>query len=109
MNKFRVLDQAVDFYQSVQDLEIKGNLKDQLHRAASSISLNLAEGNAKANAINEKRHFFQTGIWFAQRMPTIFKLTNTTNHTCVGKADILGGALYKLIKSDLACFHIEDI
>jgi four helix bundle protein len=70
---FRTLDLAVEFYQLVQDLEIRGNLKDQLQRAASSISLNLSEGNAKG-AVNEKRHFFPDSLWPSSRMSDYFSV-----------------------------------
>ena len=46
MNTFKTLDLAIQFYEEVTGLEIIGHLRDQLHRAASSITLNLSEGNA---------------------------------------------------------------
>lgn len=43
MKKFRTLDLAIEFYDLAQELGLKGNLKNQLLRAASSISLNLSD------------------------------------------------------------------
>ena len=100
---FRTLDLAVEFYRMVQELEMKGHLRDQLIRAASSISLNLAEGNAKGT-VNEKRHFFQTAYGSLQECKTIFKLLKITSGDCFDKADHLGASLYKLINSDIKAF-----
>ncbi len=101
---FRTLDLAVEFYRMVQELEMKGHLRDQLIRAASSISLNLAEGNAKGT-VNEKRHFFQTAYASLQECKTIFKLLKITSGDCFDKADHLGASLYKLINSDIKAFQ----
>lgn len=101
--KFRTLDLAVEFYQMIQTIEAKGHLKDQLIRAASSISLNLAEGNAK-RTVNEKRHFFQTAYASLRECKTIFKLLKLDKGECVDKADHLGASLYRLINSDIKCF-----
>lgn len=108
MKTFRTLDLSVEFYQSVQDLEVKGNLKDQLFRAASSISLNLSEGNAKGS-VNEKRHFFQTAYGSLRECQTIFRLINLSNHPSMILADRLGAALYKLVNSDIKPFRRSGI
>jgi four helix bundle protein len=47
MKAFRTMDLSVEFYELSEKSELKGNLRDQLLRAASSIALNLPEGNAK--------------------------------------------------------------
>lgn len=100
---FRTLDLAVEFYQMIQQLEMKGHLRDQMIRAASSISLNLAEGNAKGT-VNEKRHLFQTAYGSLKECQTIFQLMKLDKGECVEKADHLGASLYRLINSDIKCF-----
>ena len=55
MRNFRTLDLAIDFYEQAERLKITGHLRDQLLRAASSISLNLSEGNAKRSVKDKKR------------------------------------------------------
>jgi len=47
MKTFRTLDLAVEFYNLTEKATASGHLRDQLLRASSLISLNLAEGNAK--------------------------------------------------------------
>src|SRR5437870_5488660 len=73
MKTFRTLDLAVEFYDQAKKVPLTGNLKDQLHRASSSIALNLSEGNAKSSA-NEKRHFFQMAYGSIRECQTIFRL-----------------------------------
>ncbi len=100
MSKFKTLDLAVEFYELVLTINASGNLKDQLHRAASSIALNLSEGNAKGSA-HEKRHFFQTAYGSFRECQTVFRLLKITDGPVISCADRLGGFLYKLINSDI--------
>lgn len=103
---FRTLDLAIEFYELTQKVEAKGHLKDQLLRAASSISLNLAEGNGK-RSVNEKRHFFQTAYASLRECKTIFELLKLDKDACVDKADHLGASLYRLIHSDIKAFSTQ--
>lgn len=100
MKTFRTLDLAIEFNQLACKMEIKGHLRDQLHRAASSIALNLSEGNAKGSA-KEKRNFFHMAYGSLRECQTIFKLMNINEHQIVNKADALGACLYKLVNSKL--------
>lgn len=100
MRTFKTLDLAIEFYEQVLKIKVNGNLKDQLHRAASSIALNLSEGNAKAS-INEKRHFFQTAYGSLRECQTIFKLIKETDSEAFKTADQLGAYLYKLVNSEI--------
>lgn len=100
MKTFKTLDLAITFYEQVEEIKVTGNLKDQLHRAASSIALNLSEGNAKAS-INDKRRFFQTAYGSLRECQTVFKLLKVTDAPAVATADQLGAYLYKLVNSDI--------
>ncbi|MBC7752685.1 MAG: four helix bundle protein [Moraxellaceae bacterium] len=100
MKTFRTLDLAVEFYELILKIEVSGNLKDQLHRAASSIALNLSEGNAKGS-LNEKRHFFQTAYGSFRECQTVFRLLKITEGPVLVHADRLGGCLYKLVNSNI--------
>lgn len=100
MKTFRTLELAIEFYGQVTKVTISGNLRDQLLRAASSISLNLSEGNAKSSA-KDKRYFFQTAYGSLRECQTIFRLLKVENAELHAKADHLGACLYKLVNSDI--------
>ena len=100
MKTFKALEMAIDFYEQATRLKVTGHLKDQLHRAASSITLNLSEGNAKGTA-KDKRHFFQMSYGSLRECQTIFKLLKVEEATILNSADRLGACLYKLVNSQL--------
>lgn len=100
MKNFRTLDLAIEFYDDVAKLEVTGHLKDQLLRAASSISLNLSEGNAKIS-VKEKKRFYQTAYGSLKECRTIIKLLKMDDSLASKKADHLGACLYKLMMSKL--------
>ena len=100
MTTFKTLDLAIGFDQVASAVELKGHLKDQLIRAASSISLNLSEDNARASA-RDKRNVFQTAYGSLRECQTIFKLARVACGEAVTLADCLGASLYKLVHSQL--------
>lgn len=100
MKQFRTLDLAVEFYQLSESLKLTGNLRDQLLRAASSIPLNLSEGNAK-RTVNEKKRYYHTAYASCQECKTILKLAGLADSPVENQADKLGAYLYKLLKSDI--------
>lgn len=105
MTNFRTLELAVEFYQKTEELKLTGNLRDQLERAASSISLNLSEGNAK-RTVPEKKRYYQTAYASCQECKTILKLAKLGDHELFDKADKLGGYLFNLLKSDIKASSI---
>lgn len=58
LKHFRTYQLSLQFYQACAQLRIPRHLKDQLLRAASSISLNLAEGSAKPTKKDQMKFFF---------------------------------------------------
>jgi four helix bundle protein len=100
MSNFRTLDQAIHFYEVAQSIRVSGELRDQLHRAASSIALNLSEGNAKASA-NDKKAFFQRSYGSLRECQTILKLLKVEDKEVHSAADKLAASLYKLINSEI--------
>ncbi len=97
---FRTLELAIQFYEATENLNLSGNLKDQLSRASSSIALNLSEGNAKPS-VKEKKRFYQTAYASLKECETIFKLAKVRKLEVISNADRLGAHLYKLIQADL--------
>ena len=95
MKTFRTLDLSVEFYELSEKLELKGNLRDQLLRAASSISLNLAEGNAKRTKA-EKKRYYQMAYSSQQECKTILRLAKLSDEPIADTADKLGAWIYNL-------------
>jgi four helix bundle protein len=100
LKTFRALDLSVEFYELSEKSDIKGNLRDQLLRASSSISLNLSEGNAKRTQ-NEKKRFYQMAYASSQESKTILKLAKVSDPRLIDTADKLGAWIFKLLKSEI--------
>jgi four helix bundle protein len=101
MNNFRTLELAIEFYKKCEGTKVSGHLRDQLIRAASSISLNLAEGNAK-KSVKEKRRYFLTAYGSLKECQTIFRLADLDDEIIVQMANHLGASLYKLMNSKIS-------
>ena len=98
MRIFRTLELAIEFYGIVESIKIPSHLKEQLLRAASSVSLNLAEGNAKFS-YKEKKRIYQIAMGSLRESQTILKLAKIEDPIIVGTADHLAASLYKLLMS----------
>lgn len=107
MKTFRTLDQAVEFYKLTDELNIVGHMRDQLSRAASSIALNLSEGNAKFS-VKEKKRYYKMAYGSVKECKTIFKLINNTDTVIEQKADHLAASLYKLINSEITAIQDSE-
>ena len=57
MKTFRTYNLARDFYRLVVPLKLVRPLRDQLHRAAASIGLYLAEGYGRQTLADQRRFF----------------------------------------------------
>lgn len=100
MKTFRTLELAIEFYDSICQLELTGHLKDQLFRAATSVPLNLSEGNAKRTQ-KEKKRFYHTAYASCQECKTILRLAKVQDPNIIDAADKLGAWIYKLLKSEI--------
>ena len=98
MKTFRTLDLAVEFYQLAQSLKVPKHLRDQLDRASSSISLNLAEGNAKFS-YKDKARIYQIAYGSLWECQTILQLAKTSDDAVVAKSKHLGSSIYRLIQA----------
>jgi four helix bundle protein len=100
MKTFRTLDLSIEFYGKAEEQKIAGNLRDQLLRAASSISLNLSEGNAK-RTVPEKKRYYQMAYASSQECRTVLKLAKVQDGELHDMANKLGAWIYNLLKSDI--------
>ena len=72
-------------------------LKDQLLRAASSISLNLAEGRGKSSRKDQLR-YFDIAMGSTRECSAVLALVDIDCPELYRLLDRLGGSLYLLIK-----------
>lgn len=107
MRTFRTLELAIEFHRLVEKLAIQGHLRDQISRAATSVCLNLSEGNAK-RSVKEKKRFYQTAYASAQECKTILKLSYVSDTTAIDTADKLGAYIFNLLKSDIQTLEFPN-
>jgi four helix bundle protein len=98
MKNFKTLDLAIEYHDAISKLNAVGHLRDQLHRSASSIALNLSEGNAKPS-LNEKRRYYQIAYGSLKESETTLKLLKINDSNLIAHADHLGASIYKLMNS----------
>lgn len=98
MKNFRTYQIAVEFYQLVADIQLPAHLKNQLDRAASSIVLNLAEGDGRFGKKDQKR-FYHIAFGSLRETQAILDLATQDNEQVGACADKLAAHIYKLIRS----------
>ena len=94
---FRTFNLAVEFYQKSRNLRFRSYVKDQLHRAAHSIALNLAEGRGKRTVKDQKR-FFHNALGSLRECQAILILEDMEGTELWILLDRLGGSLFRLIE-----------
>ena len=96
---FRTYNLALEFYRVLSPLKLPHHLKGQLLRAASSIALNLAEGQSRRSA-REQRRFYEIAMGSLRECQAIFDLSRGgISRRIFLVADSLAACLWKLIKS----------
>src|SRR4051812_25728988 len=93
---FKTYELAVELYQECAALKAKGVMRDQLERASLSVVLNLAEGAGKPKRPDKKR-FYAMAYGSVRECQAILRLMNAA--CAFAKADAVGAAAYKLMKS----------
>src|SRR5262249_36376668 len=86
---------AKALYHQVVALKLKGHLRDQAERAASSIVLNLAEGNTRKR--KERVRHYTIAMGSLREVQAVLDLTGRAE--LEEQADKLGAHLYKLIQN----------
>jgi four helix bundle protein len=97
MKNFRTFYVAVEFYRQIQQLSLKGPLRDQLRRAASSIVLNLAEGRGKQTP-KDQRRFFSIAMGSVRECQEILILEQMEESREWQILDRLAAHLYRLME-----------
>jgi four helix bundle protein len=98
MNNFRTFDSSVNFYHNIQKLKLTGTMRDQLHRAALSIALNLAEGRGRHTTIDQKR-FFNIALASARECQAILLIAGLKESNHWALLDKTTAQIYRLIES----------
>ena len=98
LTHFRTFELAVNFYHSVTKLKLTRHLEDQLQRAASSVALNLAEGNARRTKADKVR-FFNIAFASLKECQAVLMLAHQKDPSIDVTLDKLAAHIYKLIKS----------
>ena len=97
MKDFRTYQYSVSFYRSIEKLVLKGHLRNQMLRAASSIVLNLAEGRGRGSRRDQKK-FFTIALGSVRECQAILELAGRCHLEAAELADRLGGSIYLLIQ-----------
>ncbi|MCC6137264.1 MAG: four helix bundle protein [Bdellovibrionaceae bacterium] len=107
MKSFRTLELAVQFYKLSQNVKTPKHLRDQLDRASSSVSLNLAEGNAKFS-YKDKARIYQIAYGSFRECQAIFELVDVEDEELLATSKHLGASLYRLIEGTMARINSEN-
>jgi len=100
MKTFRTLELAIEFYQLSQEIDMPRHLREQFDRAASSVSLNLAEGNARFS-FKDKSRIYQIANGSLRECQTILRLANINDEKLLAVSNHLGISMHKLVGSIL--------
>lgn len=92
---FRTLHFADLLFCQVEKLELKYFLKDQLLRAASSVVLNLSEGNARSTKKDRKR-LYNYAYSSAKEVQSILKLAKITDPELIKLCHTVCACSYRL-------------
>lgn len=98
MKHFRTLDLAKRYYQLGKEVKLPSHLKDQFLRSASSVTLNLAEGNAKSSR-KDRLRIFEIAYGSFRESLVILEIESIDHPDLLEVADRLGACLYKLTKA----------
>lgn len=97
MKNFRAYQISKTLFRNIQSIDWpSAEFKDQAHRAALSIALNLAEGYGKRTAC-DRRRFFHIAMGSLREIQASLDLVESVE--CVSLADQLGGVIYRLIQN----------
>ena len=94
LKNFRTYQLSIEFYRRCEKTRLPAFLRNQLLRAASSISLNLAEGSAKPMG-KDRLRYYRIAFGSLRECQAVLDLNPSLSNLRV-MADQLGGGLYRL-------------
>jgi four helix bundle protein len=92
LKNFRTYDLSVEFYHQCKKLKLQKHLYFQLIRAASSVTLNLAEGSAKPT-FRDRIRFYNIAFASFRECQAIMHLSDCSTLELHALADRLGSSL----------------
>lgn len=98
LKQFRTYQLSIQFYKSCVDLKLQKHLRDQLLRAAASITLNLAEGSAKPTKRDQMKFYF-IAFGSLRECQGILSLSGQVCPELLDRADHIGACLYRLTRN----------
>ncbi|MCC6278109.1 MAG: four helix bundle protein [Oligoflexia bacterium] len=98
LKSFRTYQLSLQFYQACSKLKLPKHLKDQVLRASSSITLNVAEGSAKPTKRDQMKFYF-ISFGSLRECQAVLSLSGQTNPELLDLADHIGACLFRLTRS----------
>ena len=95
LQKFKTYQLSIELYRLCRTLSVPEHLRDQLLRAAASVTLNLAEGSAKPTA-KDQRKYYAISFGSLRECQAVFALLEIRHERIAHLVDILGASLFKL-------------
>lgn len=95
LDRFDVYQISKKFYWACKELKLQWFLYDQLLRASSSITLNIAEGSGKRTPLDQGR-FYSIALGSLRECQAILELERVDNPNLKMQADQHGAMLFKL-------------
>ena len=95
LQTFRTYQLSVRLYGELKKVRMPGYLRSQLLRAASSISLNLAEGTGRPT-VRERLRFYGIAFGSFREVQAILELEPRVGFEILSLVDHLGACLYRL-------------
>lgn len=93
LNSFRTYQIAKELYLECERLNLKGEFKNQLHRASLSICLNLAEGSGK-RTLKDRKRFYTIALGSLREVQALLDIIENEFLLCI--ANKLGAHIWKL-------------
>lgn len=96
MKNFRCHSISIEVYQQAQAVALPAHLKQQLLRAASSITLNLGEGWGR-ESVADRRHFFTIALGSIRECQSVAMLAGERANKLAERLDVLAASTWRLL------------